>query len=139
MPAEHLRAAAVVGECRQGFDRLIFALAGAEVALEPPEGGDNRARYADFLLFARKQRVMFLHLRRAIRQAAVAEHLVRHLDKILRKEALATIDIDYALIEHEIRRCRRKRGLGNTLGQRLLLEIGEPRFEAVGIATVRLA
>ena len=139
MPAKHVRTPAVVGQRRQRFDRLILALPGAEIALQAPKSRDDRGRHAELILFASKQRLVFFDLRGAVGQTAVAQHLVGHLDKILREESLTSIDVDDALIEHKIRRSRRNGGLRNALGESFFFEISEPGFEAAGVAAVRLA
>src|SRR5262249_59982268 len=105
MAAEHVGAPAVVGERRQRFDGMVFALAGAEIALQSPERGDHRGGHAELLFLAREQRLMLLDLRRTAREASrTREHLVGHFQEVLREEALSTIDIDDALIENEIGR-----------------------------------
>ena len=129
MAAEHLRAAAVVGERRQRLDRLVLALAAAEIALESPERGDHRRRHAEFLFLAREQRLVLLDLGGAVREPSAGQHLVGDLQEVLGEEALPAVDIDDALIEHQIGRGGGDRGLAKCPGPRLLLEGGEPRLE----------
>ena len=73
-----------------------------------------RRGHAEFFFLARKQGLMFFDLRRAAGEASRArEHPIGHFHEVLRKEALPAIDIDDALIEHEIRRGPRNRGRRN--------------------------
>ena len=109
MTAEHVRAAAIVSEGDKRFDRLVLALAGTEVAFQPPERGDDGSRHAEILVLARKGRLVLLHLRDSVRNAAAGQHLVGDFQEILGEEALPAIDIDDALIEHQVRGRRRDR------------------------------
>jgi len=102
MTPEHVRAPAVIGERGQRFDRLVLALPGAEIAFQSPECGDHRSWDAELLLFASKQCLILLDVRDAAGQASVAQHLVGYLNEVLGEETLAAVDIDDALIEHEI-------------------------------------
>ena len=138
MPAEHLRTAAVIGEGDKRFDRLILALAGTEIAFQPPEGGDDGGRHAEVLFLAREGRLVLLHLRGPVGKTSAGQHLVGYFEEVLSEEALPAVDIDDALIEHQVGRSRRDGGLRNALGGRLLLEVGEPRLEGSGVAAVRL-
>src|SRR5205085_1152284 len=113
-------------------------LARAEVALQSPEGTDDGGRNTEFFFFACKQSLMFLHLLRAILQAAAGQHLVGNLNEILRKEALAAIDVDDALIKNEIGGGRGDSGGRNAFRQRLLPELCKPSFEAARIAAIGL-
>src|SRR4029434_1951126 len=61
MAAEHLRASAVVSERDKRLDGVVLALACAEVALQPPERGDDGGRHTEVLFLARKDRLMLLH------------------------------------------------------------------------------
>jgi hypothetical protein len=67
------------------------------------------------------------------------QHLVGNLQEVLGEEALPAVDIDDALIEHQIGRRGRDRGRGDPLGGCFLLEGGEPRLEGAGVAAVCLA
>ena len=138
MTAEHVGAAAIIGQRGERFDRMILALAGAEIALQSPEGRDHRGRDAKVLVFAREQRLVLLDLRSAAGQAPAGQHLVGDLEEVLREELLAAVDVDDALVEHEIGRSGGDCGRRNSLGERLLLEGGEPRVEAAGVATIGL-
>src|SRR6185503_18910051 len=88
MSAEHVGAAAVIGQRCERFERLVLALAAAKIALQAPERGDDRGRHAEVLVFARKYRLVLFHLCGAIGQTSACEHLVGHLQEILRKESL---------------------------------------------------
>src|SRR5260370_3506591 len=136
MAAEHVAAAAVIGQRRKRLERLILALARAEIALQPPERGDDRGRHAEFLLLACKDRLVFPDLGRALLQPVGGQHLVGELKEVLREEALPAVDADDALVEHEIGRSSVDRGRRDALGGGLLLEIGKPAFEAAGIAAI---
>ena len=100
MPAEHLRTAAVVGEGGKRFDRLVLALAGAEIAFQPPEGGDDGGRHAEVLFLAREGRLVLLHLGGPVGETSAGQHLVGNFEEVLGEESLPTVDIDDALIEH---------------------------------------
>src|ERR1700737_3563931 len=102
MSAKHVRAPAIIGKRSKRFARLVFALARAEIALQSPEGSDDRGRNPELFFFARKQSLMFLDLLHAVLQAAAGEHLVGNLNEVLRKEALSSIDIDDALIKDDV-------------------------------------
>src|SRR5262249_23592747 len=136
MSAEHLRAAAIVGEGGQRFDGLVLALPSAEVAFQSPERRNDGSRHAEVLLLASKRRLMLLYVRRAAGQTPAREHLVGDFEEVLGEEALPTVDIDDALIEHEVRRGRSEGRLRNALGRRFLFEIGEPRLEGAGVAAI---
>ncbi len=137
MLAEHVGAPAIEGERGQRFDRLVLPLARPEVALERPERGDNRGRYAEIFVFARKQRGVLLHLCLAALDPP-AQHLVRHLEEVLREEALAAIDVDDALIVDHVGRGRGQRGLRDALRQGFFLEGREPGVEIPGVAAIGL-
>ena len=135
--AEHVRAAAVIGERRQRFDRVVLALAGAEIAFQSPERGDHGGRHAEVLLLPRKQGLVLLDLGGAARQPPARQHLVGNLEEVLRKEFLSAVDADDALIEHQVGRGRRDGGLRDARGRRLALEGGEPRLERCRVAAIR--
>ena len=139
VPAEHVRAAAVIGERHQRFDRVVLALAGAEIAFQSPERGDHGGRHAEVLLLPRKQGLVLLDLGGAARQPPARQHLVGNLEEVLRKEFLSAVDADDALIEHQVGRGRRDGGLRDARGRRLALEGGEPRLERCRVAAIRLA
>src|SRR5262245_57390485 len=71
-------------------------------------------------------------------EASAATHRVGNFEEVLSEEALPAVDIDDALIEHQIGRSRRDRGLRNAFGCRFLLEVGEPRLEGGGVAAIGL-
>src|SRR5205823_11232505 len=100
--AEHVRAAAVERQGCDRLDRVILALAGTEVAFEAPERRDDRSRDPKFLFLTGKQSLVLLDLCNAVRDAATAEHLVRHFQERLRKETLAAVDIDDSLVEDHV-------------------------------------
>ena len=75
LAAEHLRAAAVVGQRRQRAQHRQLAHAGAEVALERPEGGDHRARHAVLLLDLGEQVAVLLELGGAALDAVLRDQL----------------------------------------------------------------
>ena len=136
MAAEHVAAPAVIGQRRQRLERLVLALAGAEIALQPPERGDDRGRHAVILLLAGEDRLEFLDLGHARGQPGAGQHLVGEFEEVLREEALPPVDADDALVEHQIGRCRVEGGGRDALGQGLLLEVGEPAVEVAGIAAI---
>src|SRR3712207_7218408 len=54
--AEHLRAAAVIGERRHRADHREVTAVRAEIRLERPQGHDHRARHAELLFRPRERR-----------------------------------------------------------------------------------
>jgi hypothetical protein len=48
-----------------------------------------------------------------VRKPSAGQHLVGNLQEVLGEEALPAVDIDDALIEHQVGRRGRDRGLGN--------------------------
>ena len=127
MAAEHVRAAAIVGQRRDRVDRMILALAGAEVALQSPECRDHRRRHAVVLHLALEQRPVLLDLVGAAGEASARQHLVGHFEEGLREEASAAVDIDDALIEHEIGRRGGDRGRRNALASASRLKSASQR------------
>src|SRR5262245_62250210 len=79
---------------------MVLALAGAEVAFEPPERGDHRCRHAEFLLLAIEQHPVLLDLGSTAREPPACQHLVGHLQEGLRKETLPAVDVDDRSEEH---------------------------------------
>src|ERR1700686_231827 len=136
MAAEHVAAAAVIGQRRERLERLVLALARAEIALQAPERGDDRGRHAEFLLLARKDRLVLLDLGRTLLQPVGSQHLVGEFEKVLREEALPAVDADDALVEHQIGRSGVDRGGRDALGGGFLLEIGKPAVEAASVAAI---
>ena len=113
--AEHVGAAAVIGERGQRLDRLVLALAGAEIALQAPEGRDDGGRNAELLVFAREQCLVLLDLGGAAGAGVRRQHLVGNFKEGLREEALSAVDIDDALVEHEVGRGGRDARLARCL------------------------
>ena len=72
-------------------------------------------RDAEFLLFAREQRLVLLDLAAPPGQAAACQHLVGNFDEVLREETLSAIDIDDALVEHQVGRGRRRSRIAKCL------------------------
>jgi hypothetical protein len=139
MGPEHVRAAAVIGERGNRLDRVVFTLACTEVALETPERGDHRRRHPEFLLLAIEQGPVLLDLGHAACEPPARQHLAGHLQEGLREEALATVDVDDALVEHQVGRGGLQGARRDALRQRLALEVGEPAAEVGGIAAVGLS
>src|SRR6185295_11078153 len=81
---------------------------------------------------------MLLHLGGAAGEAAARQHLGGNFKKVLGEEFLAAVDIEDALLEHEIGRGRIDGGLRDALRERVLLELREPWLELAGIAAVGL-
>src|SRR4029079_6210365 len=106
----------------------------AKIALQAPERGDDRGRHAEVLVFARKYRLVLFHLCGAIGQTSACEHLVGHLQEIRRKECRPAVDVDDALVEHQVRRSRSNGGMRNAFRSRLFLEFGKPRLETGAIS-----
>ena len=97
--AEVVAAPAVIGERRQRRQDLEFAEIAAEVALQAPEGGDDRRRHAVFLLDLAEQRGVLLHLLLAVRDAIAADHAVGELQEGLVEHRLAMVAPDDVRIE----------------------------------------
>src|SRR6202163_553191 len=136
MAAEHIRAAAVIGKRRQRREYFLLAEIGAEVALQPPEGGDHRRRHAELLIRAREHRAVLLDQLAASLDAIGRDHAVGEFDEGLVEDALAAVDVDDALVVDHLGRGRRKRPLRNAGAYRLAPELVEPAIEArAGAAT----
>ena len=136
MAPEHVRAAAVEGERGERLERLVLALPAAEIALQPPEPGDDRGRHAELLLLAREHRLVFLDLGGTLLQPVGRQHLVGEFQEVLREEALSAVDIDDALVENEVGRSRIDGGGQDALRGGLFLEICQPAIETAGIAAI---
>src|ERR1700730_12923145 len=122
MAAEHIRAAAVIGKRRQRRKYFLLAETGAEAGLQSPECGDHCRRYAELLLRAREHRAVLLDQLAASLDAIGGDHAVGEFDEGLVEDALATVDVDDALVVDHLGRRRRKRPLRNAGAYRLAAE-----------------
>src|SRR5215204_6613618 len=138
MSAEHVRPAAVVSQGRQRLDRLVFALPRAEIALQAPEGGDYGGWHAKFFLLASEDCLVLFDLGGAGLETIGGHHLAGEFQKRLGEESLSAVDVDDALIEHQVRRCGRDRSLRYLLGSGLTFELGQPALKTSGVTAILL-
>ena len=117
---------------------MVFTLACTEVALQTPERGDHRRRHPELLLLAIEQGPVLLDLGHSAREPPARQHLAGHLLEGLREEALPPVDVDDALVEHQVGRGSLQGAWRNALRQCIALEIGEPTAEVGGISAVGL-
>ena len=126
MAAEHVRAPAVIGKRGERADRIVLAHAGAEIAFETPKAGDHRGGHAILLLGAVEHRLVFAHLCLPLLQPGGGHELAGEFQKAQRKDALAAVDIDDALVINQVGRRRRDGAARDALRQGLGLEAREP-------------
>ncbi len=136
MAAEHVRAPAVIGKRGERADRIVLAHAGAEIAFETPKAGDHRGRHAILLLGAVEHRLVFAHLCLPLLQPGSGHELAGKFQKAQRKDALAAVDIDDALVINQVGRRRRDGAARDALRQGFGLEAREPGLETAGGAAV---
>ncbi len=89
--AEHVGAAAIIGERRQRLDRRQLARVGAEVAFQSPERRDHCTRHTIFALGAGERLGVRLQPLLALLHAIVGRHARGELDEALAEHALAAV------------------------------------------------
>jgi hypothetical protein len=136
---EELRPPTVISERRERDERRPVADIGAEIRLEAPEGGDDRAGHAEGLLDLGEDRLVFLgEIGAAEIEPALRDHAVGEFEERLREHALRAVLLHDRRVETYALQAGLDGVPGNASRCGVLLEALKPGLEtALGVTALR--